>query len=609
MSNPAYLIYRVRPASPQAHLFAVELSIPNPSAGSLTLTLPAWIPGSYMIRDFARHVVRLAAEDASGTLVPEKLDKQSWHLARVRGPVVVRYAVYAWELSVRAAHLDTTHGYFNGASLFLRVVGLDRVPCRVELSPPEGQEYRDWRVATSLARRGAEPFGFGGYEAEDYADLIDHPVEMGRFRIVPFEVADVPHWLVLTGRYHADESRLAADLTRVCGQHAALFGELPIDRYLFLAMVTGDGYGGLEHRYSSSLLCARDDLPERSEGPPAEGYRRFLGLCSHEYFHLWHVKRIRPHALCEADLSREVHTRTLWAFEGITSYYDDLALVRSGCIDERAYLGLLAENLSRVTRNPGRRVQSVAASSFDAWTKFYKQDENAPNAIVSYYAKGALVALALDLTIRRETQGGRSLDDLMRALWARFGRTGRGLGERDIEALAAEIAGRDLGDLFDRALDGTEDLDLAPLLADVGIALRLRPARGPKDLGGLVDAVDEGPPPPTLGIRLQPAGTDPVVLNVLTGSAAERAGIAPGDTLVAIDGLRVTRDNLAGLLGRAATAGTVTVHAFRRDELMTFAVEPRPAPADTCELRLIADAAPGVLARRAAWLGQAEVGA
>ncbi|AGA88980.1 putative protease with the C-terminal PDZ domain [Thioflavicoccus mobilis 8321] len=606
MSNDFSLTYRVCPASPEAHLFAVELSVPSPPPHGLTLTLPAWIPGSYLIRDFARHIVAITAEDAFDRLVPEKLDKQTWHVPPGRGRVVVRYSIYAGELSVRAAHLDTTHAYFNGTSLFLRVVGRDRDPCRVDLAPPPGEGYRDWRVATSLRRLDAEPFGFGSYYADDYADLIDHPVEMGRFRVISFAVAEVPHWMAITGRHYADERRLVEDLQRVCAQHAQLFGELPVDRYLFLTTVIGDGYGGLEHGYSSSLLCPRDDLPEHRDGAAGEGYRRFLGLCSHEYFHLWNVKRIRPQALSESDLSREVHTRTLWAFEGITSYYDDLALVRCGCIDERAYLGLLAENLSRVMRNPGRKVQSVAASSFDTWTKFYKQDENSPNAIVSYYAKGALVALALDLKMRRESQGARSLDDLMRALWERHGRTGVGVAERGVETLASEIAGCDLGGFFEGALDGTCDLDLGPLLADVGIAMRLRPARGSTDLGGLVERFDEQTPQMRLGVRLQPRGAEPVVLNVLSDSAAERAGIAPGDTLLAVDGLRVTPENLDALVARAADAGQIIVHAFRRDELMTFDVQPMPASLDICELRLIAEASAVVVARRAAWLGQGE---
>jgi predicted metalloprotease with PDZ domain len=616
------LTYRVTPAEPQAHLFRVELVIAHPSADAVTLSMPAWIPGSYMIRDFARNILDIAAEDAAGPLPLDKRDKQTWALTLRSQTATVRYRVYAWDPSVRGAHLDTRHAYFNGAALFLRIAGQEPHPCTVELLPPPGDSGADWQVATSLQPLDAAPLGFGRYRADGYEDLIDHPVEMGRFSLIPFSVFGVPHRMAISGRHRCDEARLRRDLTRICTEQAALFGELPLDRYLFLVTSVGDGYGGLEHSYSTSLLCSRDDLPQAtvpSQNPsapttdkPSEGYRRFLGLCSHEYFHLWNVKRIRPRTLMDGDLSREVHTRLLWAFEGITSYYDDLTLVRSGCIDEAGYLELLAQTITRVLRTPGRLVQTLAESSFDAWTKLYKADENAANAIISYYAKGALVALALDLTIRHRTQGAKSLDDVMRALWERHGRTGIGVPERGVEELAAEVSGLDLDPFFSGALDSTADIDLVPLLVPMGIGLRVRPSRGPKDLGGLANgkapARQESPggaePPagPVLGVRLQPQGSEAVIATVLTGSAALAAGLAAGDTVIAVDDIRATRDNLDGLIARVQAGAEVRVHAFRRDELLSFAVRPLPPPADTCELYLLEQAPPEAAARRAAWL-------
>lgn len=661
--NPT-LDYRVQPLSPESHVFGVELRIAPPPAGDLILSLPAWIPGSYLIRNFARHLIRLSASDPEGDLPVEKRDKQTWSLAHRGLPVSLRWQVHAWDGSVRGAYLDDRRGYFNGPCLFLAVRGLEWLPCRVEILPPEGPAYGDWRLATSLRPLAAEPFAFGAYQADDYEDLIDHPVEMGTFSLIPFRVLNIPHWLALTGRHRADEARMQADLSRICATQAALFGDLPLDRYLFLAQVTADGYGGLEHRFSTSLLCARGELPAQGLGQPTPDYQRFLGLCSHEYFHLWHVKRIRPRAFLEQGLEREVHTRLLWVFEGITSYYDDLTLARSGCIDEAAYLGLLAEAITRVLRTPGRLVQTLAESSFDAWTKFYQPDENSPNTLVSYYAKGALVALALDLLIRRDTGGAKSLDDVMRALWERHGRTGIGLEERGFEALAMAVTGLDLTDFFHQALDCTADLDLAPLLAELGIGLRLRAARQGKDFGGLAptgaavaenapgetasivaELIAEGtartaagaeaqagsvpatrsqfqshapshhqvppqpqtdaltPLPPTLGMRLKPEGAEPVIATVFTDSPAQAAGLAPGDTLVALDGLRISRDNLDKLLSAAGEGAEVEIHAFRRDELQVRRARLAPAPLDTCELWLMADAPPQAQARRAAWLG------
>lgn len=609
--DPLYRsIYRVRPADPLAHLFEVEIQIACAGETAIRLDMPAWIPGSYMIRDFARNVGRIAASDSQGrALGLEKLDKQTWNLdlSEASGDLVrLTYRVFAWDLSVRAAHFDRTHGYFNGPALLLRVAGLDGFPVRIDLLPPEDPELTDWELATSLVPLAVESSGFGSYRADSYADLIDHPVEMGRFDSVRFEVHGLPHRLALSGRQRADLPRLARDLGRICGEHAALFGGLPLDRYLFLATALGEGYGGLEHRFSTSLICARDDLPRQGDDEaPSEGYRRFLGLCSHEYFHLWLVKRIRPLALMEGGMSSEVHTRLLWAFEGIVSYYDDLALVRSGCIDTKPYLQLLAENLTRVYRAPGRLVQTLAESSFDAWTKLYKADENAPNAIVSYYTKGALVALALDLTLRRDTDGQVSLDDVLRALWVRHGQPGIGVPERGVEQIAAEVSGLDLDGFFAQALDSTEDLDLAPLLASVGIEMRLRPQTGPKDQGGFVERFEPAKSQPTLAVRLRPGSAEAALAHVLTRGAGERAGLAPGDVVVAVDGLRATAESFDRLVGRLPPGEPLRLHIFRRDELLELTAYPQPAAADTCELKLAEMPTESALRARASWLASA----
>lgn len=602
------LLYRVCPAAPQAHRFHVDIEIPNSGAEFVELSLPAWIPGSYMIRDFARNILTLVAESVDGTpLECRKRDKQTWVCRTAASAIRVRYQVYAWELSVRATHLDKTHAYFNGAVLLMRVRGMDARPCLVDLLPPDADADGEWEVATSLAPEQIDACGFGRYRAENYDDLIDHPVEMGCFERVAFDLAGVPHRMAITGRQRADKARLERDLSRICAEHAALFGELPIDRYLFLVTALGEGYGGLEHRFSTSLLCSRNDLPYPADEKRTDAYIRFLGLCSHEYFHLWHVKRIRPAALMDGGLDREIHTRTLWAFEGITSYYDELALVRSGRIDARAYLGLLAATITRLMRTPGREVQTLAESSFDAWTKFYKQDENAPNAIVSYYVKGALVALALDLTIRAGTQGRASLDDVMRALWSRYGRTGLGVPEYGVEAVATEVSGLDLDGFFSSALDGTDELDLEPLLAGVGIAMRLRPADGPKDQGGCPECFDHREARPTLDLRLRPGTPEAVVQNVIRGGPGERAGIAPGDVVVAVDGLRATAENVESLIARAADPSGVRVHLFRRDELIEVLAVPVPARSDTCDLMLLDAVPPEVLEARTRWLASAGV--
>jgi len=597
--------YQVQPSSPEAHLFTVILKIAKPDPDGQCLTLPAWIPGSYMIRDFAKNIVSLKASSQGKVVAVEKLDKQSWRCAPCIGALLIEYQVYAWDLSVRSAHLDTTHGYFNGTSLFLRVVGKESVACKVDIQPPSGKRYTQWQVSTTLPTASAKPLGFGLYQAENYAELIDHPVEMGRFSLGCFEAAGMPHEIAITGRHQTDMKRLCADLKRVCEQHIAFFGELPaMEKYLFQVMAVGDGYGGLEHRSSCSLICKRDDLPRQGEEKITDGYRQFLGLCSHEYFHLWNIKRIRPEVLQNADLSKETHTCLLWAFEGITSYYDELALVRSGVIEVDSYLELLAQTITRVMRCNGRLKQTVADSSFDAWTKFYKQDENAPNAIISYYTKGALIALALDLTARQQSNNVKSLDDLMRVLWEQHGKPDIGVPEDGVERLAEKVMGLNLKEFFDQALRSTEDLPLETLLRSVGIGFRLEEAASAADQGGLYKC--ENPPEkkirPVLGARVAPTDGEAKISVVFDDGAAQQAGLAAGDIVIAVDGIRATAKNIDQLIAQVSAGKTVSVHAFRRDELMLFDVTPEPAPSDTCRLWVLDKITDSQKQARQSWL-------
>lgn len=598
---PEPIRYRIFPLDPAAHLFRVSCTVPKPDPAGQCFRLPAWIPGSYMIREFARNIVELWAECDGRIVACGKTDKSTWRCEPVDGALTVTCDVYAWDLSVRAAHLDDTHAYFNGTSVFLAVCGQEQVPCVVDIAPPEDGIGRDWRVATTLPRAaGTAEWGFGEYGAADYDELVDHPVEIGCFAHVRFHACGVPHDVVVTGVQRADLNRLAADLEKICSAQIRLFGEpAPMDHYLFLVQVVGDGYGGLEHRSSTSLLASRDDLPLASDEPGVvrDAYRTFLGLCSHEYFHTWNVKRIKPAAFVPYDLSREAYTAQLWMFEGFTSYYDDLLLVRSGVISPASYLELLGQNITRVLRTPGRHRQSVAESSFDAWTKFYRQDENAPNAIVSYYAKGALVALALDLRIRAATQGERSLDDLMRLLWERHGRTGNAVAEDGVHQLAEEVAGTGLAEFFAQAVYGTDDLPLADWLAPLGVELHLRTAESPSDNGGKPGR--EGRERLGIGARLGADAAGAKILNCFDGGAAMRAGLSAGDVIVAIDGLRATTANFDKLLAGRRTGEVVEVHAFRRDELRCFRLLLAPAPQDTCWLAFAGGEA-SVAARR--WL-------
>ncbi|MDR2032619.1 MAG: PDZ domain-containing protein [Azoarcus sp.] len=588
--------YAIHPSRPDAHLFEVRCTVPEPAPDGQRFSLPTWIPGSYMIREFARHIVSLKAESGGRAVPLAKRDKHTWQAAKIpRGQALsLIYEVYAWDLSVRAAHLDRTHGFFNGTSVFLAVEGQTDAPCLVDIQPPaSGAE--NWRVATALPSAGDEPgaaapFGFGLYRAANYDELIDHPVEMGAFVLDGFEAGGVRHDIVLSGRHDCDMARLKADLARVCQWQIDLFGAPPpMARYLFLAQIVGEGYGGLEHRASTALIASRDDLPwPGMEGMP-DGYKTWLGLCSHEYFHSWNVKRIKPAAFVPCDLARENHTRLLWAFEGITSYYDDLALVRAGVIGVDDYLGLLAKTVSSLLNTPGRHRQSVAASSFDAWTHYYRQDENSPNAIVSYYTKGALIALMLDLQLRADSGGARSLDDVMRALWRRYGLRGVGVPEDGIFDAIGEIGGPRLARWLRRAVEGTDDLALEKQLRLFGVHWQAEAAK----------------PAPTLGIRLA-SGKEARIATVYDNGPAQKAGLSAGDILIAFDGLRIDADKLQKQLGRRRAGDRATIHAFRRDELMCFEVELGLAPENTIQLSMNRRAGRAAERLRRGWLGEHE---
>jgi len=595
------LHYAIRPADPGAHLFHVTLIVERPDPAGQRLMLPAWIPGSYMIREFARHIVRIVAFAGDRKVKLGKLDKHTWQAAPVDGALTLAYEVYAWDLSVRAAHLDRTHGFFNGTSVFLLPLGHEAEDCVVDILPPAGREYAQWKLVTGLTpARGTRRGGFGTYTAADYHELIDCPVEMGTFAHAEFEVLGVPHEIAITGRVpKLDLPRLTRDLARVCEAQIRFFEprtrSAPFDRYRFMTLAVGEGYGGLEHRNSTALICKRDDLPYVGMKDATEGYRRFLGLASHEYFHAWNVKRIKPAAFVPYDLTRENHTRLLWAFEGFTSYYDDLLLVRAGLLSEAQYLGTLADTLTTVLQRSSRLKQSVEESSFDAWIKYYRQDENAPNSVVSYYQKGALVALALDLTIRARTRGAKSLDDAMRLLWQRYKAAGRdyaGVAEDEVLQAAQAATGCDLARVLREWTEGTRDPDFAALLVPFGIVFERKPALESAHFA-------------LLGIKTEAGGGDCRVTQVFDGTPPQAAGLSGGDVLVALDGLRVTRANLDRLLARYAPGDTVELLAFRRDELMCFAVRLSQGPPP--KFLLVVDPRAPAAARklRAAWLGAA----
>ncbi|HEX4918747.1 MAG TPA: peptidase M61, partial [Limnobacter sp.] len=555
------LNYQVLVADAHGHYLDVLLQWEHPTAQGavVDLTLPVWIPGSYLIREFSRHVVSFDALANRQPLTHHKPKKNTWRLQLPsemlsdRSSTVLmecRWRVYAWDLSVRGAHVDATHAFFNGTSVFLCPKGAEDMPISLTLARP-ASEGQNWLVACGLPSQPGtltdpngcpvlRPGGTVQLHAPNYDALIDHPVEMGELKIKQFEACGVPHVFAVYGADDdVDLDRVCKDLQPVCEAQIALFEpdskRAPFDRYVFMVHATDDGYGGLEHRNSTALLCARADLPQLGVTEAPKGYDTFMGLCSHEYFHSWNVKRMKPAAFVPYRLDEENYTRLLWIFEGFTSYYDDLMLARAGFYDEAAYLKAFAKTIAQVMKGPGRLLQSVSESSFEAWTKYYRQDENAPNSIVSYYTKGALVAFCLDSTLRKRSEGKHSLDCVMRLMWKEKGLTGTGLGEEEFSALVERATGLDLHAEIEAWTRQTMELPLAELFANHGFDLKEARAKEAVYLG--------------LHGQFKPEGM--LVKQVINDSPAHQAGVSAGDVLVAIGTKRLNEANYKRYLGNA----------------------------------------------------------
>lgn len=551
MASPA-IHYRVECADRKAHLFAVTLTIDQPAALQ-RVSLPVWIPGSYLVREFSKNLQDLRATQGRRKLAAEQLDKCNWQIECTPGkPLVLRYEVCAYDNSVRTAWLDADRGFFNGTSLCFRVEGQADVPHAIDVvAPPAAADGARWSCATALKPSKVDRQGFGAYVAADYDELADSPVEMGAFWSAEFEACGVPHRFVIAGVPASfDGERLIADTRAICEAqmrfwHGDKVGKRngpkpPHDRYVFMLNAVDDGYGGLEHRHSTVLICTRRDLPQIGARKQTDGYVTLLGLISHEYFHTWNVKRLRPSEFAAYDYARENYTRLLWLFEGFTSYYDDLLLRRAGRIDDATYLKLVNKTINQVQQTPGRLVQSVADASFDAWIKYYRQDEQTPNTTVSYYTKGALVGMCFDLSLRSEGQG--SLDDVMRLLWTKS--EGGPIAESDFSAALEAVSGRSFAKEIASWVHSTDELPLSDLLRAHGVAALDDPAQRAQELG----------------LRVAETGGSVQVKVVLRGGAAEQAGFSANDEWIGVEvpatkgrptqGWRLARlDDLALYLG------------------------------------------------------------
>jgi len=567
------LRYDISPLDPEAHLFIVGITVPCPSAGEVLLRLPTWISGSYLIRDFAGNVQKVSARLAGKPVAIEKVDKTTWRVttgsAKKDTELQVFYEVWAFDTSVRTAYLDECRGFFNPGCVFMSVVGREYEKITVTIREPDAAvraEQTDWKVATSMKRaKGTPRFGWGTYEATDYDELIDCPVEMGDFTVLTVKPCGVRHDIVLSDLpVNFDAELTAADIEDLCAQEITFFEpetkKCPVKEYVFLINVTSKGYGGLEHRTSSVLQIPAKCLPSVHDEVRTNDYLKFLGLVAHEYFHTWCVKRVKPAEFIGIDFSREVTTELLWFFEGFTSYYDDLMVRRAGFTDDAGYAALLTINFRSVLETNARSVQSLSQASFDTWVKFYKPNANTPNAAVSYYKQGAAAALVLDAEIRSQTKGKKSLDDVMRYLWNHFRTAGKKYTGESFETIAAAfeaVTGRS----FEKRL-----VELTRTTAPVDYEKALKP------LGLAFTATERDKTRSLLGISGRGTDAGFLVKNVFDQEAGQWAGISPNDLLIAIDGVRIGNDNLNQLLSRYSEGDEMVIHAFRDDALLVWAI-------------------------------------
>ena len=568
--------YQVAMSQPSSHLFEVTLHLTDWSNPVLDLKLPVWTPGSYLVREYAKHLQDFAAKTGKINLPWRKLAKNHWQIeTNGVSELTVSYRVFANELTVRTNHLDQTHGYFNPAALCFYIPGFEQSRIWVKIVPP----FEEWRVTTPLPTvTGRE----NTFEARDFDTLVDSPFEIGCHQLYDFEVLGKSHQLVIWGEGNAQAARLIPDIQTIIEVEAAMFGGLPYDRYVFLLHQAATGAGGLEHKDACTLNYARFGFRAKDK------YDRFMQLVAHEFFHLWNVKRIRPKALENFDYDGENYTPSLWFSEGTTSYYDLLIPLRAGIYDVKAFLHNLGKEITRFETTPGRKVQPVSESSFDAWIKLYRRDANSDNSQISYYLKGELVSLLLDLLIREKHANQRSLDDVMRQMWEQFGAAEIGFTPAQLQEVIESVAGIDLRDFFARYIDSTDDLPFDQYLSPFGLQIK-------------TDLDEEQPP--FIGFTAKSQNGKEIISFVEMGSPAQLAGVDANDELLAINGWRVTSEKLSDRLKDYQAGDTIQVTVFHQDELRILPVilaDPRPH-----NYKVVAVENPSVAQKEnfAGWLG------
>ena len=542
-ATPPQISYTIGMSKPWTHLLEVEMRL-NWAANAPALaevSLPVWTPGSYLVREYARHVESFAATDAGGNALGwRKADKNTWQIeTKGAAEIVVKYNVYSNELTVRTNELNDSHAFFTPAALLMFPKDELKTASTVRVVP-----YKDWKIATGLPKVEGQTNVF---RAENFDVLYDSPFEVGNFKEISFTVQGKPHRFVVEGEGNYDLARIAKDTTKIIEESYKIFGELPYNDYTFILNLRGGG--GLEHMNSTALQWGRF-------GFSGNGHNSFLALVAHEYFHLWNVKRIRPDALGPFDYENENYTKLLWIAEGATAYYESVLLQRAGIVSAKEFFDGKTAQIQSLQERPGRFETSLEEASFDAWIKYYRQDENAINNQISYYDKGELVSFLLDVEIRAASKGTKSLDDVMRYLNNEFAKKNRNFTPEDYQKVSEMMAGKSLEDFFAKYVRGRADIDYSAILSGIGLQL--------KD--------NKGRETTYLGANTRQDGDRLTITSVPKGTPAYEQGLNASDQIVAVDGARANQTFLQNYLGEKKVGDKVRLTVFRFDELREFEI-------------------------------------
>ncbi len=554
----------------QKHLFKVSLLLDSALPNQI-FSMPVWAPGSYMVREFSQHIIEINAYSENKIIKIDKINKNTFITNNNNNNLQINYSIYAFDSSIRAAFIDDLQAFFNGTSLFLRPHDLLDLKYKINILKPDDKKFFNWQVATALTSINIDEQGFGTYQALDYDTLVDCPVQISPMKRLKFKACDTEHEIVLVSDVRDfSETRLKKDLVLLCESQIKIFGDTPpFKNYLFIARFEEGGFGGLEHMNSSMLLCNPYALPNDEVSEPDINYRSFLSLCSHEYFHAYNVKRIKPIEFCPYNYEEESYTKMLWLFEGFTAYYDDLMVKKASLISTESYLNLLAKNISNLLKNPGRKMQNLAESSFDAWVKFYRPHENSHNTNISYYLKGSLLALFIDLSIRINTEHRKSLDDVMNYCFLNYGNQ-TGISEEIFLSVLEKIGLINIQELKQDFIYGLKELPLSNILDKFGIET--------------IFSIEDESVSSSLGLKIKFDNQKAFIQSIDYNLPAINACLSPNDEIISINKIRIDEKNYHDMLVSLKPEQQIEILYARKKQVFSTVLTTAYKPQDSCKL-------------------------